>query len=122
MPGGGGEPDGGGERLTLRRQAGESRQQRRVDIDQPVGPGFDKAGIEEAHEPGQRDQLDCAVVQHAVRRGGEGGAVGDLNGVMRYSGSGRVRQPRRVAAIADDGGDFGGIGGVRGSVDQRLQV
>ena len=46
------------ERLPLRVEAGEGRQQRGVDVQDPAGEGADEDGREEAHEAGEADEVD----------------------------------------------------------------
>jgi hypothetical protein len=61
-----------------------------VDIDHPVTPRLDKAGIEEAHEAGERDEFDAILPQRTIGRGGESGAVPFGDDLMRDPG---VRTP-----------------------------
>ena len=92
-----GKPHPGGERLTLRVQSRKSRQQRGVDIDEPVAPSIDKAGVENAHEPGQRHQLNAGARKAVVRprRRSAPGRVRDR--AMRDAGARRAFEaaPRR---------------------------
>src|SRR5690606_9221802 len=82
----------GFKRLALHVQALERRQQRWVDVDQPVLPAGREPRAEDAHESGQDDQFDAMALQ--FRRDGaiEALAVGVV--AMRNDGGGDARRGR----------------------------
>jgi hypothetical protein len=108
--------------LTLRVQAREGRQQRGVDVDHPIAPSLHQAGIEKAHEAGERHQLDAMPPQGCIGHRGEDAAIALADHLVRDAGLRRVLQPLRLAPVADDQDDLGRIGGVGRRFDQRLQV
>src|SRR5271169_6106881 len=63
------------QRLALRMKPGERRQQRGMDIDHTIAPSFDKAGIEDAHEAGEANQLDLALAKPRIGFGGKTAAI-----------------------------------------------
>ena len=122
MHGAAGKPDAGGERLPLRMKSGEGRQQRGMDIDEPIAPSRDKRAVEDAHISGQRDESDAALPQRGIGRRGEGLPALLGNNAVRDPGAGGPPEARRLGAVADHENDFGRIGRVGGGLDQRLQV
>ena len=58
----------------MRIQPLERRQQRGVDVDQPIAPTVDEFRREHAHEAGEADQLDAACFQRIAQRLLEGSA------------------------------------------------
>ena len=70
------------QRLTLRVEAGESRQQRRVDIDHSVAPRVHERSVQDAHEPRQTDQLDVLAAEQ-----GFGSRCKCLPSVVRNNGA-----------------------------------
>jgi hypothetical protein len=52
-----------GQRLLDRPQPGKRRQQRRVDVDDPLRKAAQERGIEELHIPGQHHELGPALLQ-----------------------------------------------------------
>ena len=65
---------------------------------EPIAPGRDESGVEDAHEAGERDELDAALPQCRVRLGGKSRAVRLRDRAVRDSGAGGARQPRRLGA------------------------
>ena len=50
------------ERLTLRVETGEGRQQRRMDVEDGIGKRVDERGPEQSHEAGETDQPNAALL------------------------------------------------------------
>ena len=55
------------ERLPLGVEPGKRGKQRRVDVEDAVGKRVDERRPEQAHEPGQADQIDATLAQLARR-------------------------------------------------------
>ena len=51
------------ESLALGVEPGKRRQQRGVDIENPVGKGLDEVGAEKSHEPCQADEIDAVATK-----------------------------------------------------------
>src|SRR5579863_1109182 len=109
MDGAAGEFDAIFEGLALRLEAGERREERRVNVEDATGEGGDEIRGEKAHVAGEADEIDfmlvedgddLAVVGFALKAFGGDGASGDA------SGFGAV-EAGSAFAIADDDGDFG---------------
>ena len=84
----------GVECAPVRIEAFERRQQRGVDVEQAAGPLVDEPGREQPHEAGKANDLDAMLLQHALQRALESGAV--------FS---------ELRVIDDLGGDAGGARG-----------
>jgi len=115
MDGAAGEFDAIFESLALGLEAGEGREQRRVNVEDAVGEGGDEIGGEKAHVAGEADEIDfvfvedgddLAVVGFALEAFGWNGANRDATGLGAVEAG-------SAFAIADDDGDFG-IGDARG--------
>src|SRR4249920_2803191 len=109
MDGAAGKLDAIFESLALGLEAGERREQRRVNVEDAVGEGGDEIRGEKAHVAGEADEIDfvfvedgddLAVVGFALEAFGGDGAGGDA------AGFGTV-EAGSAFAIADDDGDFG---------------
>ena len=66
------------DRLLDRAHAREGGQQRRVDVDDPVGEAGHEAGVEERHVAGEHDQLDAALDEPVGHRGVARRAIPEL--------------------------------------------
>src|SRR5262245_6577690 len=107
-----GDLDPGLQRLGLRIQAFEGRQQRGMDVELTPIPFAHKARALDAHEAGQGDELDASLGQDLI----EGGVEGLARGISLMLDQ-RRRQPlgagpgetRRVRTVCENDGHFGGI-------------
>ena len=96
------------DRLTLRVEAGERGQQRRVDVQDGVAESVEERRADQAHEAGEADETDVARAQLAHERpivvvAGRP-AVRDRCRVSRCPRAARARGPPR-RAIRDHDGD-----------------
>ena len=119
MDGHAGRVDAGGERFFDRTGAGEGREERRVDVHDPVPEAVEERRSQQLHEARQHDQLDIQLLEPgrhdeiallparmAVEAEGGRGDAG---------GTGALQRIRVLPARRD--GDDGQAG-----VDQRLEV
>ena len=72
--------DSGGERAPMRIEAGEIRQQRRMNVDEATAITADESGAQNPHKPGQRDDARRKAVDRRREIGFESGAVGIVRG------------------------------------------
>ena len=113
------------ERLTLRVDAGECRQQRRVDVEDGVWKGVEQRRPDEPHEAGQAHEPDTAVQQRhrdrAVERitRGERAVIEDDRLDAASLGPGQAGRP---GAVRDHDGDPGPELAAGDGVDERLKV
>lgn len=78
-----GDPDPISEGLFLRLETWKSRQQRRMNVNDAVWESGDKAGREEAHVPGQADQIHMMLFEAAENIGVVCFSRAPLGGVER---------------------------------------
>jgi len=114
-----------GNRLALRVQAGKSREQRRMDIEHPVGKRFEEWSADQAHEPREAHQINLTRLKDV-----------DDRPVVLLSASVRVRrdddgldsgiagalQTRRIRSIRNDNGNRRAQTPVRDGVDDGLEI
>ena len=114
VDGAAGDVDAEGQGLLLRVEAGEGREQGRVDVDDAVGEGGDKGWRDDAHVAGEADEVDFVLVEAGDELGvvggaGLGGAAfgGDgEGGEVEVAGGGEAGC---VGAVGEDAGDLGGV-------------
>ena len=97
----------GVERALVRVQAFESRQQRRVNVDEAAVKMRDKRRRQDAHEAGQRDQIRRERFHPPPQRVEELRGVGVVGARHRLRGHPRAPRPRQAdsrGAVADDRG------------------
>src|SRR6266567_461739 len=92
--------------LLLRVEAGESRQQRRVDVEDAIGEGGDELGGEEAHVAGEADQFDAVTLQAGQHVGIVLGALAAL-GDEDFSGQAEFEGGAKAGGVGDVG-DYDG--------------
>jgi len=109
VDGASGELDAVVEGLLLRFEAGEGRQERRVNIEDALGKGGYEEGGEKAHVAGEADEInfvfveyggDLAVVGFAFEAFGGDGARGNVAGGGAFEAGG-------AGLVANYDGDFG---------------
>src|SRR5260370_18646406 len=107
MDGSSGECHAVFERLALRFEAGERREERRMDIEDAVRKFGDKKGREQAHVYGEADEINMEFVED----GRDLAVVGFALEAFRRNHAGldstrfRALDTGRAFAIADDDGD-----------------
>ena len=106
--------------LALGMEAGEGRQQRRMDVDHAVAPRLDKAAVKQPHEARKTDEVDPRCPQVGVRGGGKLAAAAMRDDDRRNACGRGPRQPGRSGPVADDKRCFGRVGGIGAGRDQRL--
>jgi len=111
-----------GKRLSLRVESRKSRQQGRMNVDNSITPRLYEGRVENAHEPGQADQIDPPVAEQSADFRGESTPSATRDDDARNSCRSRKRESRRLAPIADNQDYFGGVGGISAGVKQRSQV
>ena len=117
----------GRERVADGVGAGERRQQRRMDVEDPTGEGVEDDGADEAHEAGQHDRVDLhrpkrlgqVPVGHGTRVEAPGAEVLDEGRVDP-----RLGRPveRRARPVGEDEGDLGVQGAPLDARVERPQV
>src|SRR5260370_28753721 len=96
------------ERLALRFEAGERREQRRMDIEDAVRKFGDKKGREQAHVSGEADEINMEFVEDGRDLAVVGFALEAFRGNHTGLDSTRLRalDAGRALAIADNDGDL----------------
>src|SRR5262249_31704339 len=114
------------EGLALRVDAGEGREQRRVDVQDAVGEASDESGRQDAHEAGEDHRLDGVLGEDAEERVLEGLAPREelvVDGERGLPRRLRARQRPGARPVRHHAGDLGG--GERAArlrVEERLEV
>ena len=103
----------GGQRLFMRMQALEIREQGRVDVKHPALPLVDEPRRQQTHEAGKADDLDAAALEHGLQRLLEGFAIFSIVGVVDDrsgdAGAARIGDAFRIRTVGNDQHDLGGI-------------
>ena len=106
----------GGERPLVGIQAGERRQQRRMNINESPVVAVDKGAGQDPHESGEQHNIGCVPVNFRGQRGIETFPVGKRGVVQRdrrdLAGSRQSQRPR-AGTIADDRGELGRNAGIQ---------
>lgn len=119
------DPDTGSENVGVSVRASEGRQQRWVNVDDPIAPAIDEVGCQQAHEARKAYEPDIGSAQSRVERAVELRPIGKIPMRDCYrsdAGFACTIEPRGFATIGDDDGDFGWKFRICASVDQRLQI
>ena len=113
------------ERLPLRVESGECRQEGGVDVQNAVREGLDQRGTHQAHETGQADQIDASGAEQIDQRAVVGVAVRIVARVEVDRLDARVTcaaEARGVVAVGDHHGNRRVEPAVTNGVDDRLHV
>src|SRR5258708_36268333 len=125
VDGASGELDAVIEGLLLRFEAGEGRQERRVNIDDALGKGGYEEGGEKAHVAGEADEIDFVFVEYGGDLAGVGFAFKAFggDGARGNVAGGGALEAGGTGLGGNYGGDFGVRGAARGgSIGGRVDV
>src|SRR3989442_14215609 len=113
------------ERLALRVEAGERRQDRRVHVDGTPGERSEVRGRKNPHEPGGTDEADPTRSELTHECEVERFPVGEVLGVHEEGFDTRRPRPlqcRRMLPVRDHDDDLRRVVGSRRSVEKRLKI
>ncbi len=113
------------ERLFLRVETGERRQQRRMNVQDSIGKRIEHRLTHESHEAGQADEIDAAAPEHVCERAVVRIAIGVTARAQTSSlesGVARELQATRIGPVGEDDRDRGIQTLPRDRVDDRLEV
>src|SRR5260221_2292014 len=119
------EPHAGSERALLRVEAAEGRQQRGMDVDEPIARELDEGLAENPHDAGEAHECIAGRLQRGVERGVEFVArrmVAVRNHLRRNARLRSAPEPLRIAAVRQHEPDLRREVALHAGVDQRLQV
>ena len=113
------------ERLLLRIDAGERRQQRRMDVEHGVGKRVEQPRADQAHEAGEADQADLAVAQLLRKPRVEivaGSEVAMADDERFDARAAREVEPTGIGAVRDDDDDARVELAALDRGDERLEI
>src|SRR5437016_666025 len=111
------------QRLSLRVEAGERREQRRMNVQD--AKGVEKRPADATHESGETYQIDVMIAKDVDDRAVVGVTIGVVAGVQESRIDARLpraRQSHRLRLVRDDDGDGCVEAALVDGVDDRLEI
>ncbi len=114
------------ERLPMRIEAAERRQEGRVDVDHPASPVLRERRREQSHESAETHELDALLVEGVLQQALEGRPILSVRTMVddhgRNSFRRGAREPGGLRSIGDDQRDLGRVRRGFRRLDQRGHV